>query len=96
MDGNGCRQPLQIIAAFQNGYNAALGVGIGRAHEFQGDPGEILLAQLQAAQGIGVVGIKARRDEHQIGGEIIKGRQDDAAHGLAELHAAVAGPQAAH
>ena len=53
MDGNGCRQPLQIIAAFQNGHNAALRMGIRRAHEFQRRPGEILFAQLQAAQGIG-------------------------------------------
>ena len=93
MDGNGCRQPLQIIAAFQNGHNAALGMGVGGAHEFQRGPGEIFFAQLQAAQRIGVVGIEARRDEHQIRGEIIKGGQDDAAHGVAELHAAIACPE---
>ena len=93
MDGNGGRQSLQIIAAFENRYNAPLGMGICGTHEFQSCPGEVFLTKLQASQGIGMVGVKACGDQHKVRRKIVQGRKNDGAHGIPELRASITSPQ---
>ena len=90
MDADGGGKGLQVIASFQNRDNPPAAVKLGELHQPKGDPGEILLGERQAAEGIAVVGIEARRDDDEIGREDIEGRQDHRRHGLSEPVAAVA------
>jgi hypothetical protein len=86
-------QALQVIAAFQHRNNAALRMAIGKLHQAQRGPGEVLLGQFQTAQRIPHMGIEAGRDDQQVRREGIKRRQDDVVHRLAELRTTITGPQ---
>ena len=59
-------QPLQIIAAFENGNNAAFAMGLRNFHELQCGPSEIFFHQFQAAQWIAHMRIKACADDHEV------------------------------
>ena len=72
---------------------AAARMGIRHIHEAQGGPGEILFRQFEAAQRITHMGIKARRNDHQIRCKRLKRRENDRVHGLAKFIAAIPSPQ---
>jgi shikimate kinase len=67
MCANATRQALQIIAAFENGNNAAFAMGLRNFHELQSGPSEIFFHQFQTAQRIANVCIEACADDNEIG-----------------------------
>src|SRR5262245_22107045 len=89
MDGDRGGQRPKVIAALEHRYNAAAGVLVGDLHDVQRRPDEILLGEVETAEGIGAVGIETRRDDNEVGTEGVEGRKDDGGHGVAEFRPAI-------
>lgn len=84
----GCRaaaQCAEFVAAFEAGYNFAVGVFSGNLHELRGDPGEIRFIETQRGQRVGRVGIEAGGDQYQFGFKGFQSREAVLLVGLAEL-----------
>ncbi len=52
MRGRGAGEPFEVVAAFENRNDAALGVFFGDLHQPRRRPGEIRLNKIETAEGI--------------------------------------------
>src|SRR5690606_7312013 len=80
---NTAGQPLEVIATFEQRNNAVTAAAVGHIHQFSGKPAIVCRVPVQLRQRIASVGIKTRRKQDQVGGEIIQGRDDVREIGLA-------------
>ena len=78
MRGDGLGQRIEVVAAFEDGDDAALGVAVGDREEFLGQPDEVLGLDLELGERIGGVGVEACRDDDQLRREAVERRQDAA------------------
>ena len=93
MRGDGARQAVEVVAAFQHRNDAATAPPLGDFLQAPRYPGIVSRDQMKVAEHIAVVGVKAGRDDDNIGRERFDARQDRDFHRLAEGFAPVAGAQ---
>src|SRR5580692_2543269 len=93
MRGHRIAERLEIVAAFEQRDDAAAGVAISNLHDLLRRPGKIRFLEIDAGQRVAVVGVKAGRDDDELGREFGKPRQDAAVEGVAEFLRPVARPQ---
>src|ERR687886_2550499 len=90
---HGTRQAVEIISAFEHRNHAPAGETVCGLHDLARDPAEIPLGELEIGERVAPMGVKARRDHHEVRAEALERRQDARFDGLAEGVAAVAGPK---
>src|SRR5262245_54576210 len=86
--GRGC-QRIEVVAAFQRGYQLTAGMLVRHLQQLFGNPGEIWLGQPDLRQWIPNMGIESGRDENDIWRKIVKRGQDATLEGGAERFAAI-------
>jgi hypothetical protein len=91
--GGRVAQGLQIIAAFEQRYDAAVGEPVGHIHELLRRPDEIGLFEFDVGEWIAVVRVEAGGNDDQFRAEVGKPRQDAALERGAKRVAAVARAQ---
>ena len=82
MDADGAGQRGQIIPALKQRHEPAAGACVRHVHQSRGSPREILLQQIDLRERVALMGVKARRDNHEIGAESDEPGQDRAPHRL--------------
>ena len=68
-------QALEVVAAFEKRYDAAAGVAVGEVHELRRGPAEVGLGQHDVGERIAHMRVEARRDDDEVGAEILETRQ---------------------
>lgn len=64
-------ESVEIVTAFEGGYQFAATEPVGQVAKRAGDPGKVRLVQHEPGEGIGGMGIEPGRDEDQLGREIL-------------------------
>ncbi len=93
MGGDGARQALEVVSAFEQRNNPALAAFARDLDQTSRDPSEIRFTEIDMAEGVEPMGVEARRDDDEIGTERLEARQDRDIEGFAKDLAAVAGVQ---
>ena len=92
MDGRDrARKPLQIIAALEQGHDAALGARIGNVHQFLGDPRVVGFNEIEIGERVARVRVEPGRDDQDVRLEFTQTRENDGLERLLECGATVAG-----
>src|SRR5208337_3051434 len=93
MRGHRARQGVEVVAALQHRDDAAAAAPLGDLRQAPRCPDIVRLDQIEVGERIAVVGVEARRDDHEIEREAFDARQDQNFHRLAEGFAPVARAQ---
>ena len=93
MGCDGFGEGVEIVASFEGGDDAAVAVFVGEVDDQLGDPGEVVLCEVDVAEGIVGVGIEASGDEEDLRFELGDGGEPVALDGLAEGEAVGPGPE---
>ena len=75
MRGGTACQTLQTVPPLEDGDDAAEASCLGNAHQFVGDPAEIVILQVETRQGIQIMCIEAGRNDDEFRIEILQRRQ---------------------
>ncbi len=93
MCGRRAHQGVKVVTAFQHRGDAAAAAPLGDFHQAPRHPDIVRLDQIEVAERIAAVAVKAGRDDNEIGREAFGTRQDRDFHRLAEGLTPVAGAQ---
>ena len=91
MRGGGMGKTVEVVAAFENRDDAALGVFFGDLHQLRRRPGKIRFDKIETAERIETMRVEAGRDDDQIRAKRVNPGKKPCFHRLPEHCAIVAG-----
>src|SRR5260370_12276010 len=86
--GGRLRERVEVVTAFEDGDQPALGMTVRDRQQLLGQPDEIVGLDLELRQRVGAMGVEARRHDDELGRKTVEHRQGALAPGGAELGAA--------